>query len=141
ARWSPVERTRFKAVPANSACRVTGFRAGRSVRNLCRAELFPRRSPRDDLLALRVPTDPALTVGLSYRRNQMAEQPSQLLEFPGKYIFGGGGDPPRAKGGLFYRSPACGRGVDCRDFSKVFAHEGPPPHPAEDWRQKNLIAR
>ena len=96
------------------------------MRNLCRAELFPRRSPRDDLLALRVPTDPALTVGLSYRRNQMAEQHSPIIEFPRKYIGRRVGDPPRDEAEHFYRCPACGRWVDCRDLSQVFDHEGPP---------------
>jgi len=28
-----------------------------------------------------------------------------------------------------------------RDLGQVFDHEGPLPHPAEDWRQQNLIAR
>jgi hypothetical protein len=71
----------------------------------------------------------------------MAEQHSPIIEFPRrKYIGRRVGDPPRDEAD-FYRCPACGRWVDCRDLSQVFDHEGPPPHPAEDWRQQNLIAR
>jgi hypothetical protein len=28
--------------------------------------------------------------------------------------------------------------VNCRDLGQVLDHEGPIPHPAEDWRQHNL---
>jgi hypothetical protein len=72
----------------------------------------------------------------------MAEQHSPIIEFPRmKYIGRRVGDPPRDETEHFYRCPACGRWVDCRDLSQVFDHAGPPPHPAEDWRQQNLIAR
>jgi len=40
----------------------------------------------------------------------------------------------------FYKCPACGGLVDCRELGQVFDHEGPLPHPADDWRQRALVA-
>ena len=72
----------------------------------------------------------------------MAEQHSPIIKFPrGKYIVRPMGDPPKDEAERLYRCPVCGGWVDCRDLGKVFDHEGPLPHPAEGWRQKNLIAR
>jgi hypothetical protein len=70
----------------------------------------------------------------------MAEQLSPIIEFPRKYIGRRLGDLSRDKAEHFYRCPACGRRIDCRDLNQVFDHEGPPPHPA-NWRQRYLIAR
>jgi hypothetical protein len=65
----------------------------------------------------------------------MAEQHSTIIEFPrGKY------DPPKDEAEYLYRCPVCGEWVDCRYLGQVFDHEGPLPHPADDWRQRNLIA-
>ena len=72
----------------------------------------------------------------------MAGQHSSIIEFPRrKYVGRRVGDPLKEEAEHFYRCAACGRWVDYRDLSKVFDHEGPLPHPAEDWRQQNLIAR
>jgi hypothetical protein len=72
----------------------------------------------------------------------MAKQHSPIIEFPrGKYIDRPMGGPPEDEAERPYRCPACGGWVDCRDLGQVFDHEGPLPHPAEDWRQQNLIAR
>jgi hypothetical protein len=72
----------------------------------------------------------------------MAEQHSPIIEFPrGKYIGRPMGDPPKDEAERLYRCPACGGSVDCRDLGQVFDHQGPLPHPAEDWCQQNLIAR
>jgi hypothetical protein len=40
-----------------------------------------------------------------------------------------------------FRCPACGGCVDGHDLGQVFDHEGPLPHPADDWRQRDLVAR
>ena len=71
----------------------------------------------------------------------MAEQHSPIIEFPrGKYVGRRVGDPPKDEAEHFCRCPACGGWVDCRDLRQMFDHEGPLPHPAEDWRQQDLIA-
>jgi len=41
----------------------------------------------------------------------------------------------------FYRCSACGGWVDYRDRGQVFDHEGLLPHPADDLRKQDLIAR
>ena len=70
----------------------------------------------------------------------MAERNATIIEFPrGKYI--GHRVCDLAKEEHYYRCPACGAWLDCRDLGQVLDHEGPAPHPAEDWRQHNLIAR
>jgi hypothetical protein len=72
----------------------------------------------------------------------MAEQHSPIIEFPrGKHIGRPMGDLPKDEAERRYRCPACGAWVDCRNLGQVFDHEGPLPHPAEDWRRQNLIAR
>jgi Zn-finger nucleic acid-binding protein len=43
--------------------------------------------------------------------------------------------------GHFYRCPACGGWMDGHDLGQVFDHEGPLPHPSDDWRQQDLVAR
>ena len=63
----------------------------------------------------------------------MAERHNPIIEFPRH--------PPKDEAERLYRCPACGGWLDCRDLGQVFDHEGPLPHPAEDWRQQNLIAR
>jgi hypothetical protein len=65
----------------------------------------------------------------------MAEQHSTIIEFPrGKY------NPPKDEAEYLYRCPVCGEWVDSRNLGQVFDHEGQLPHPADDWRQGNLIA-
>jgi hypothetical protein len=65
----------------------------------------------------------------------MTKEHSTIIEFPrGKY------DPPKDQAEYFYRCPVCGGWVDCRNLGQVFDHEGPLPHPAEDWRRRNLIS-
>jgi hypothetical protein len=65
----------------------------------------------------------------------MAEQHSTIIEFSrGKY------DPPKDEAEYLYRCPVCGEWVDSRNLGQVFDHEGQLPHPADDWRQRSLIA-
>ena len=72
----------------------------------------------------------------------MAEQHSPIIEFPRRRYSGRRmRHPPKGEAEYFYRCPVCGGWVDCRDLGQVFDHEGPLPHPAEDWRQQSLIAR
>jgi hypothetical protein len=70
----------------------------------------------------------------------MAEQRNRIIKFPrGKHI--GHCVCNLAKAKHFYQCPACGGWVDCRDLGQVFDHEGPLPHPADDWRKQDLVAR
>jgi hypothetical protein len=70
----------------------------------------------------------------------MSERHGTIIEFPrGKHIRHRVCD--LAKDEHFYRCAACGRWVDCRDLGQVFDHEGPLPHPADDWRRQDLVAR
>ena len=76
----------------------------------------------------------------SFLANYMAERHGMIIEFPrGKHI--GHRVCDLAEEEHFYRCPACGGSVDCRDLGQVFDHEGPLPHPAEEWRQQDLVAR
>ena len=34
-----------------------------------------------------------------------------------------------------HQMPGCGGWIDCRDLARVFEHEGPLPHPAQDQPQ------
>jgi Zn-finger nucleic acid-binding protein len=70
----------------------------------------------------------------------MAERNGTIIEFPrGKHI--GHRVCDLATEEHFYRCPACGGWVDCSELGQVFDHEGPLPHPADDWRQQDLVAR
>src|SRR5262245_21477398 len=70
----------------------------------------------------------------------MAEQRSPIIEFPrGRYSGRRMRDPPKGEAGYFYRCPVCGGWVDCRDLGQVFDHDGPLPHPTEDWRRQSLM--
>jgi hypothetical protein len=72
----------------------------------------------------------------------MPQQYGSIVEFPRPNRIGCRmGNSPKNEAEHFYRCSACGGWVDSRDLSQVLDHEGPPPHPAEDWRQRNLIAR
>jgi hypothetical protein len=72
----------------------------------------------------------------------MAEQHSPIIEFPrGRYSSRRMGDPPKREAEYFYRCPVRSGWVDCRELGQVFDHEGPLPHPTQDWRQQNLVAR
>jgi Zn-finger nucleic acid-binding protein len=63
----------------------------------------------------------------------MAERTGTIIEFPrGRHI---------GHRVHFYQCPACGGWMDGRDLGQVFDHEGPLPHPADDWRQRDLVAR
>jgi hypothetical protein len=79
--------------------------------------------------------DPALTNTPVLASEEPAEQHSTIIEFPrGKY------DPPKDEAEYLYRCPVCGEWVDSRNLGEVFDHEGHLPHPADDWRQRSLIA-
>jgi hypothetical protein len=70
----------------------------------------------------------------------MGEQQNRIVEFPrGKRI--GHRLCDLATEERFYRCPACGGWVDSRELGQVLDHEGPLPHPADDWRRQYLVAR
>jgi hypothetical protein len=72
----------------------------------------------------------------------MTEQHSPIIEFPrDRYSSRRMRDPSKGKVEYSYRCPVCGGWVDCRDLGQVFDHEGPLPHPTQDWRHQNLVAR
>jgi hypothetical protein len=72
----------------------------------------------------------------------MPEQHSSIIEFPRRNHIGRRkGHSPKNEAAHFYRCSACGGWVDCRELGQVFDHEGPLPHPADDWRRQNLVAR
>jgi hypothetical protein len=49
---------------------------------------------------------------------------------------------PETKPSIFIDARrAAGGSIAVTDLNQVFDHEGPQPHPAEDWRQQNLVAR
>src|SRR5450759_4651772 len=52
----------------------------------------------------------------------------------GKYIGTLIGDQPTSEADHFYRCKVCGGWVDYRNLGKVFAHEGPLPHPERNDR-------
>jgi hypothetical protein len=71
----------------------------------------------------------------------MPQQQGSIIAFPRRNHIGCPmGNSPKNEAEHFYRCWACGGWVDCRDLGQVLDHEGPLPHPAEDWRQHNLIA-
>jgi hypothetical protein len=53
----------------------------------------------------------------------------------GKYLGKRLGDQPRDAAEHFISCTACGGWIDCRDLGKVFEHERPLPHPAQDQPQ------
>ena len=69
----------------------------------------------------------------------MAERNGTIIEFP-RWRRIGHRLCDLAKEEHFYRCAACGGWVDGHDLSQVFNHEGPLPHPADDWRQQDLLA-
>jgi hypothetical protein len=72
----------------------------------------------------------------------MAEQHNRIIEFPrGKHIGHRVCVCDLVTEEHFYRCSACGGWVDGHDLGQVFDHEGPLPHPADDWRQRDLVAR
>jgi adenylate cyclase len=54
----------------------------------------------------------------------------------GKYIGTLIGDQPTSEADHFYRCKVCGGWVDYRNLGKVFAHEGPLPHPERNDRNQ-----
>jgi hypothetical protein len=72
----------------------------------------------------------------------MPEQHGSIIEFRRRNHIGRRmGNSPKNEAEHFYRCSACGGWVDCRNLGQVFDHEGPLPHPADDWRQRDLVAR
>jgi hypothetical protein len=72
----------------------------------------------------------------------MPEQGGSIIEFPRRNHIGRRvGNLPKNEAQHFYRCSACGGWVDWCDLGQVFDHEGPLPHPADDWRERDLVAR
>src|SRR5262249_17657434 len=92
ARWSPVERTRFKVVPPNSTCRLMAVSVPDvPVRNLWRACKLAKRSSRSIALriahTMRAPETPRLGIGRGSRFGEL-RLVTLLIESP---AFGGQG--------------------------------------------------